>query len=230
MLYGYYDWYSYVLFILPALIVAIAAQVKLKSTYSKYNKVHNARGLTAAVVARSILDSNGLHHVKIEKIGGQLSDHFDPKANVVRLSEGVYESTSISAAGVAAHEVGHAIQYAQEYKPIQIRNFILPATRIGSFWWAPLFLIGLIFTIPAFTYIGIFLFASIAIFQLVTLPVEYNASHRALETLQSDQYLTEEERFGAEKVLNAAALTYVAALLMSLLQLIRLLLLSNRNR
>lgn len=228
-MYYWYDWYSYILFILPALIISIYAQMKVQTTYSKYEKMKNSRGLTGAVIARSILDSNGLRDVRIERIPGKLSDHFDPRANVVRLSAAVYDGTSVASCGVAAHEVGHAIQYAQDYTPMKIRGAIIPVTQFGSMAWIPLFLLGMFLSMPALTYFGIILFSLTAVFQLVTLPVEFNASNRALYTLKNENYLTLEELKGSQKVLSAAALTYVAALLMSLLQLLRLILISGRR-
>lgn len=229
MYYWYMNWYSYMIFIVPVLLLSIYAQTKIKTTYAKYQQVQNRNGYTGAMIARNILDKNGLQHVKIERISGSLTDHFDPKTNVVRLSESVYNHTSVAACGVAAHEVGHAIQYAKGYAPMKIRGAIIPITQIGSTLSIPLFFIGLIFAFQPLILIGIILFALVALFQLVTLPVEFNASRRALQTLEREQYLNANELQGSKKVLQAAALTYVAALLMAIMQLVRLLFIASRR-
>lgn len=223
---------TYILMI-PALIFALWAQYKVKSTFDKYQKVQNFRGYTAAEVARQILDDNGLFNVSIERVKGHLSDHFDPRTNVVRLSDSVYSSHSVASIGVAAHEVGHAIQHATGYKPIKIRSALVPVTNIGSTLGIWLVFIGLFFS-TKIAIIGVILFASVALFQLVTLPVEFNASSRALKTLESHNILYDEELVGARKVLRAAAMTYVAALVSSLVTLLRLILqiviANNRRR
>lgn len=229
MYYFFSNVYSYLIFILPALILALYAQAKVKSTYAKYGKVYNQRGLTGAMAARMILDQNGLQYVRIERVSGNLTDHFDPSANVVRLSDGVYNSGSVAAVGVAAHECGHAVQYAQSYTPMKIRGAIIPITNFGSSLSIPLFFIGLLFSIPFLVLLGIGLFALVAVFQLVTLPVEFNASSRALKTLEASHYLSEQELGGAKRVLSAAAMTYVAALIMSIAQILRLLFIARRN-
>ncbi|MDE5853160.1 MAG: zinc metallopeptidase [Oscillospiraceae bacterium] len=223
------DFYYFLIFIVPVLIVCIAAQIMMGTTYKKYSKVKNRRGLSGAVVARTILDSKGLTDVRIEMVNGKLTDYFDPRDNVVRLSEGNYNGTTISAVGVAAHEVGHAIQYAEQYAPIKLRAAVIPATRFGSWFYFPLFLFGILFQMPTLAYIGVGLFAMIAIFQLITLPVEFNASNRAIKILNQDFLLDSDEILGAKKVLTAAAMTYVAALLMSIVQIIRLILIVRRN-
>ena len=205
------------------------AQIKVKSTFSKYSKVASRRSVTGADAARMILDRNGLSNVKIERVSGELSDHYDPKANVVRLSEGVYGSNSVAAIGVAAHECGHAVQHATGYGPIKLRMAIIPATQIGSSLALPLILLGLILSMTGLAYIGVAFFALSTLFQLVTLPVEFNASSRALETLESYGTLDDEELGGAKKVLSAAAMTYVAALAVSLLNLLRLLSIVNSS-
>lgn len=226
----YYDnVYSWLIFIIPPLLISIYAQVKLKSTYSKYEKTKNSKGYNAAVAARTILDNNGLNDVRIVKVAGNLTDHFDPKTKTVSLSETTYNSDSIAAIGVAAHEVGHAIQYKEEYTPMKIRGAIIPATNIGSTLSFPLLIFGIIFSIDFLIYFGIALFSLVFIFQLVTLPVEFNASHRALVALKEGLSMQDEEVSGAKKVLSAAAMTYVAAMLTALAQLLRLLLLSRRN-
>lgn len=229
MYYFFSNIYSYLIFILPALLLSLYAQAKVKGTYAKYGKMYNKKGLTGAMAARMILDQNGLQHVKIEHIAGNLTDHFDPRTNVVRLSDSVYGSGSVAAVGVAAHECGHAVQYAQSYTPMKIRGAIIPITNIGSTLSIPLFFLGLLFSIPSLVLVGIGLFALVAVFQLVTLPVEFNASSRALKTLEASNYLSLEELGGAKRVLSAAAMTYVAALIMSIAQLLRLIFIARRN-
>ena len=229
MLFGffYFDWT--ILLIIPGFIISLWAQIKVSTTFNKYSKIKTARGLSGAAAARKILDANGLNHVKIEQVRGNLTDHYDPRANVIRLSESVYHATSPSAIGVAAHEAGHAIQYAKNYAPINVRMRIIPVTKIGSMLSMPLFFIGLIFANPALTIIGIILYSLVVIFQLATLPVEFNASARAMSALSSTGILKDEELKASRKVLTAAAMTYVAALLTSLLTLLRLLILSGRR-
>lgn len=220
----------YIYLILPAMIIAIIAQINVKSTFNKYKKLSNSRGYTGYQVARQILDENGLNNVKIERVTGELSDHFDPRTNIIRLSDSTYSSDSVGAIGVASHEVGHAIQYNVGYFPIKIRAAIIPITNIGSTMAIPLAMIGIIFSAPILINIGIILFLSVVTFQLVTLPVEFNASNRAIKTLKNRNILYGQELVGAKKVLSAAAMTYVAALIVSLANLIRLIALSNRNR
>ncbi|MDE5576117.1 MAG: zinc metallopeptidase [Oscillospiraceae bacterium] len=225
----YFD--STYLIVLPAIIFALIAQVMVKSTFSKYSNESNQHGYTAKEVARKILDENGLYNVSIEYISGNLTDHYDPSANVIRLSDSVYNSTSVAAIGVAAHEVGHAIQHAQGYSPIKIRQAIIPITQIGSRLAVPLVLLGML--ISAFQWlipVGIFLYAGVVLFQAVTLPVEFNASGRALKTLDENVILYKDEVRMAKKVLTAAAMTYVAAMFSALMSLLRLILLSNRGR
>lgn len=217
--------------VIPAIIFALIAQIMVKSTFSKYSKESNQHGYTAKEVARKILDDNGLYNVSIEYIGGELTDHYDPTSNVVRLSDSVYNSTSVAAIGVAAHEVGHAIQHAKGYTPIKIRQAIIPITQIGSRLAVPLVLLGLIFGAFRFLVpVGIFLYAGVVLFQAVTLPVEFNASGRALRTLDENVILYKDEVRMAKKVLTAAALTYVAAMFSSLMSLLRLILIANRRR
>lgn len=226
----YYD----MLYILPALILTLIASMAVKTTYARYAKVHSASGITASAAARRILDANGLSHIRIESIAGNLTDHFDPQAGVIRLSDTVRDSTSIAAIGVAAHECGHAIQYAKQYAPIRIRAAIIPATNISSRLAVPLVLIGSALSfyargMLALAYAGIILFGICVLFQLITLPVEFNASRRARQVMASEGILSEREIAGAGKVLNAAAMTYVAALATSVLQLIRLIGLARRD-
>ncbi len=223
----YYD--PTMLLMIPALIFALWAQFKVKSTFDRYSKGQNSRGLTASQVARQILDDNGLFNVQIERISGHLTDHFDPKTNVVRLSDSVYGSASVASIGVAAHEVGHAIQHSTDYRPIKLRSALVPITNIGSTLGIWIVLLGLLFS-NTIAIIGVILFATVALFQLVTLPVEFNASSRALNTLQSHNILYDDELVGAKRVLKAAAMTYVAALAASILQLLRLLILAGGRR
>lgn len=225
----YFDYY-YILFVIPPLIFAAWAQFKVKSTFHKYAGYHSGQGYTAVMIARQILDQNGLFHVKIEMTSGNLTDHFDPRANVIRLSESVYHSTSVASIGVAAHEVGHAIQYSKGYLPIKIRNAVIPLTNIGSTLAFPLAILGVIFSFEPLITIGIWLFVAVVFFQFITLPVEFIASRRALNTLKNDHILIGEEYTGAKKVLTAAALTYVGALLVAVGNLLRLLALTGRRR
>lgn len=223
----YYYFDPTMLIVLPALDLAIWAQINVSTTYSKYNKLKTSGGVTGFEAARRILDANGLYNVGIERIRGQLTDHYDPRANVIRLSEAVYFSTSAAAVGVASHEAGHAVQHAVGYAPIKLRTSIIKVTGFGSMMAMPLFLIGLIFATPALMYAGIILYSLVAFFQLVTLPVEFNASKRAMAALSGSGCFSSEELRGAKKVLSAAALTYVAALASSLLSLLRLLVIAN---
>ncbi len=225
--YGFdYTWY---LLVLPAFLLALWAQFRVQSTYAKYSRVRSVRGRTAAEVARQILDDHGLGYVQVDRIGGKLTDNYDPRSNIVHLSQEVYDSSSIAAIGVAAHECGHAVQHAEEYGPLKLRSAIIPITNIGSSLSIPLFLIGLLFNFSILMNIGILLFGLVALFQLITLPVEFNASRRALSTIGERGLLTDDEAHGAKKVLSAAALTYVAALASSLAQLLRLVLISRRR-
>ena len=227
----YYD----LLYILPALILTVWASARVKSTYNKFSQILSAGGLTADAAARRILDAHGCTDVVIERVAGQLSDHYDPTANVVRLSESVYGSTSIAAIGVAAHECGHAIQYAESYAPIRLRAKIIPVTNFSSRFAVPMVMLGILLGVYAETflsiaYAGVILFGFCVLFQLVTLPVEFNASRRALAILRDGAMLSPHELDGAKKVLSAAAMTYVAALASSLLQLLRLLAVLNNNQ
>ena len=224
----YYD-PTYFLVII-GFIFAMLASTGVQRAFNKYAKVKSYRGYTGADAARKILDGNGLYHVKIEHISGNLSDHFDPKANVIRLSDATYNDTSVAAIGVAAHEAGHAVQHAVGYAPIKIRNSIVPVVNIASGLAMPLFLIGLLFAFPTLTNIGILLFSAALVFQVVTLPVEFNASRRAITILNQSAMLEDDELKGARKVLTAAAMTYVAAVISTALQLLRLVLLSNSRR
>ncbi len=234
----YIDWY-YIVLVMPALLFAMWASSRVNTTFKKYSAQSISCGLSGRDAARMILDAHGLHHVAIEHISGELTDHYDPKANVVRLSDGVYSGRSSAAVGVAAHECGHAVQHAEGYLPVKIRSAIVPITNIGAKISVPLIILGLMFSYlgSVFVYIayaGVACFSLSTLFQLVTLPTEYNASRRAVAVLQSSGRLTDEELRGTKKVLSAAALTYVAALAVSIMQLLRLLLIvagrSGRNR
>lgn len=227
MLFGLFRFDWTILIVLPGLIISIWAQFKVKSTFEEYSQLYTRHGMTGASAARKILDANGLYDVKIERVRGELTDHYDPRENVIRLSDSVHDSRSAAAIGVAAHEAGHAVQYAKSYFPIKVRSAAIPMTRIGSMLSIPLFFIGLIMASDYLMLIGIVLYAFIAFFQLVTLPVEFNASARAISVLRSTQILDEDELTASKKVLTAAALTYVAALLTSLLTLLRLIILAG---
>ena len=221
MYYGGYD-YSYLLLLIPVLIFSLWAQTSVSSTFNKFNKITNKRRMTGFDAARMILDRNGLYHVRIEHIQGNLTDHYDPKADVIRLSDAVYNTASIAAVGVAAHEAGHAVQYATNYGPIRLRASIVSLTQFSSRWAIYILMFGILLSFGFLAKIGFWLYAVVAFFQLVTLPVEFNASRRALTALEDGGALDREELSGAGKVLSAAAMTYVAALLSALVQLLRL--------
>lgn len=224
----YYLDYTYLLLI-PAMLFALYAQFKVNSTYNKFSKVRNSRGITGAEVARRILDANGLWNVKVVHIAGSLTDNFNPQTNTVSLSDSTYSSDSVAAIGVAAHECGHAVQHATGYAPIKIRSAIIPITNIGSSLGMILLLVGLIFSSHSLAIFGVLLYSAVTVFQAVTLPVEFNASSRALKTLSDDFILDEDELPMARKVLSAAALTYVAALISSIATVLRLLLIANNR-
>lgn len=230
--YGYYGIdMTYIVLVLPCVLFALWAQSRVNSTFSRYSKVHNLRGLTGAQAAEAVLRANGVTNVGIEYVSGKLTDHYDPRTNVIRLSSSVYSSTSVASVGVAAHEAGHAVQYAVGYSPIKLRAAIIPLTQAGATAAFPLILLGLVLNFGALIYVGIAAFALSTVFQLVTLPVELDASRRALQTIQQTGLLTADEYPMAKKTLNAAALTYVAALAVSLAQLLRLLVIfGGRNR
>ena len=228
------DW-TYIVLVLPAVIFSLIASANVNSTFKKYSQVYNSRRLTGADAARRILDSNGLQHIRIERISGNLSDHFDPRSNVIRLSQAVYDGATAAAVGVAAHECGHAIQHAVGYLPIKLRSAIIPITNIGSKLAFPMILLGIVLTAWSqqalmIAYIGVALFGLSLVFQLVTLPTEFNASRRALKTIDNMGLLSGDDLKASKKVLTAAAMTYVAALAVTLMQLIRLFLIVNRNR
>ena len=220
-------WDPTMILLFPALALAIYAQMKVRSAFNKYSQYRNARGMTGYQAAVELLNINGLTDVDVEEVPGTLSDHYDPRVKKVRLSSENYRGTSLASMAVAAHEVGHAIQHATGYVPLQLRHAILPVTNLGSWLAFPLFFIGLFLRTPFLMDLGILFFAGVVIFHLVTLPVEFNASNRALGQLESHGFLLREEVVGAKKVLNAAALTYVAATAMAAMQLLRLLLLRS---
>lgn len=222
--------YYYLVLIVPAIIISLIAQMRVTSTFSKFSRVSNTRGLTGADVARRILDANGLTNVVIEHVRGNLTDHYDPRARVLRLSDSVFSSRSVAALGVAAHECGHAIQHAKGYSPLKIRNSVFPLVNISSSLAVPIIILGFIFNTPFLVDAGIILFSAVVFFQLVTLPVEFNASSRALAILEDSYFLEGSEIKSARKVLSAAALTYVASALVSVMQLLRLIILSNNRR
>ena len=210
----------YFLFLLPALALVVATQIWVKSSYNRYSKIYNRRGLTGCDAARIVLEAAGLSHVRIEMVDGRLSDHYDPRANVIRLSREVYLTPSIASVGIAAHEAGHAVQYATGYAGIKARRAILPLSSYGPSLGGLILVLGAAFNFPVLIYGGLILFSFAFLFQLVTLPVEFNASRRALASIKESGMLGEEERAGAKKMLTAAAMTYVAAMLQSLLTLL----------
>lgn len=222
-------WDQTIIILIPALIFSLIAQLMVKGAFSKYSGVMNSRGYTGADAARAILDRNGLSYIRIEHINGELTDHYDPGANVIRLSDSVYNNDSVAAVGVAAHEAGHAVQYAEGYGPIKVRSAIIPITQFGSNLSTPLVILGIIFSSNVLITAGILLFCTVVLFQAITLPVEFNASGRALKVLREEHFLDDDEMNGAKSVLTAAALTYVAAMFSALASLARLLLIRNRN-
>ncbi|MDR3314652.1 MAG: zinc metallopeptidase [Oscillospiraceae bacterium] len=226
--YSFIDQY-FILLIIPAMLFSLVMQLMVKHTYSKMSRIQNGRHLTGAEAAARVLQGNGVDGVRIEATRGQLSDHFDPRSNTIRLSEGVYSSASVAAVGIAAHEAGHAVQHAKSYVPIKVRNAILPACNIGSTLGFPLVVIGFAVGMFELVTLGLILFSLVAIFQLVTLPVEFNASSRALKAIEAQDLLSGAEYKGARAVLRAAAMTYVAALVVSLANLLRLVLRYRRR-
>lgn len=237
MPYGYYygfDW-TYIILVLPCLILSMWASSSVRSTFNRYSTQYSSRRITGADAAQRVLRNNGVHNVRIERVAGNLTDHFDPKTNVIRLSDGVYDSTSTAAIGVACHEAGHAVQYATNYAPIKLRAAIIPITNFGSKLAMPLILLGIILSFLGnfsytLVYLGIACFGLSLVFQLVTLPVEFNASRRAVRAISDAGILTQQELSGAKKTLKAAAMTYVAATAVSLAQLLRLIVLFGGRR
>ena len=234
--YGYYgfDW-TYLVLVLPCLILSLWASSSVKNTFRRYSTQYSTRRISGADAAQRVLRSHGVHNVRIERISGNLTDHFDPKTNVIRLSDSVYDSTSTAAIGVACHEAGHAVQYATNYAPIKLRAAIIPITNFGSKLAMPLILLGIVLSFLgnlsyALVYLGIACFGLSLVFQLVTLPVEFNASRRAIRAIDDNAILTQQELAGAKKTLKAAAMTYVAATAVSLAQLLRLIVLFGGRR
>lgn len=232
---GYFDYYYlsnyyYMILVLPMIILSMIASAKVNSSFKKYSKVLSHRGLTGAQAAFEILRHYGITDVKIERVSGNLTDHYDPRTNVIRLSDNVYNSTSVAAIGVACHEAGHAAQYAQNYAPIKIRNTVLPVANLGSKLGIPLAILGFFLGFTSLAYAGVIFFSFAVLFQLITLPVEFNASKRAIQVIGDADILSEEEKVGARKVLTAAAMTYVASLAVSIASLLRLILTVNRRR
>ena len=237
MYYPYYygfDW-TYLVLVLPCILLSLWASSNVNSTFKKYSKQYSSRRLTGAEAAQRVLMANGVRGVRIERISGNLTDHYDPRTNVIRLSDSVYSDTSTAAIGVACHEAGHAVQYAENYAPIKLRAAIIPLTNFGSKIAMPLILAGILMTFlgsfsDTLVYLGIAAFGMSLVFQIVTLPVEFNASRRAMQAIESANILTEEEQRGARKTLTAAALTYVAATAVALAQLLRLILMFGGRR
>lgn len=237
MPYGYYygfDW-TYLILVLPCLILSLWASSSVKRTFNRYSTQFSTRRITGAEAAMRVLRSNGVQNVRIERVAGELTDHFDPKTNVIRLSDSVYDSTSTAAIGVACHEAGHAVQYATHYAPIKLRAAIIPITNFGSKLAMPLILLGIVLSFAGnlsytFIYLGIACFGLSLVFQLITLPVEFNASHRAIQAIHNSGLLTSQELVGAKKTLKAAAMTYVAATAVALSQLLRLIVLFGGRR
>lgn len=235
---GYYYGFdmTYLLIVLPCIILSLWASANVKNTFNKYAAKHSARRITGAQAAQRVLQANGVSNVRIERVSGQLTDHFDPRSNVIRLSDQVFDSTSIASIGVACHEAGHAVQHATHYAPIKLRTAVIPITNIGSRLAMPLILIGVLLSYLGnfsytLVYIGIACFALTLVFELITLPVEFNASHRAIRAIEEYGMLDADEIKGAKKTLQAAALTYIAAAAVTLAQLLRLILLfGNRRR
>lgn len=224
--------YTYLIFIVPCVILSLICQFAVKSTFAKYSAVHNSRNMTGAQAADYVLRQNGVTGVRIEHVSGSLTDHFDPRSNTIRLSDTVYNSASVAAVGVAAHEAGHAVQHAQNYLPNKIRSAILPAARLGSGLSWIFILLGLIFYYrigAVLLYIGIILFSASVLFTVATLPVEFNASSRALKTIKDNNLLPPEEYKGARSVLRAAAMTYIASAITAIMQLLRLLFIAKRR-
>lgn len=229
--YGF-DW-TYLVFIVPCIIITLICQIKVQSTFSKYSKIRNSRNITGAQAAEYVLRQNGVTGVRIEHVSGSMTDHFDPRTNVIRLSDTVYNSNSVAAVGVACHEAGHAVQHAEGYLPNKIRGIILPMAKIGSQLSWILILLGLVFTAKVgfvLLYIGIVLFSLSVLFTIATLPVEFNASKRALECIMESDLLYGDEYTGAKRTLQAAAMTYVASALTAIMQLLRLIVIARSRR
>ncbi|MBR5409198.1 MAG: zinc metallopeptidase [Clostridia bacterium] len=228
---GYNSLWLYLILVVPAMILSVIAQVWVKSSFNKMSSLYSKSGYSGAYAAAQVLRFYGITDVRVEQCSGNLTDHYDPKDNVIRLSENVYSSTSVAAIGIACHEAGHAAQYANSYLPIKVRNVILPLTKIGSYAGIPLAMLGLLVGFDPLVSVGLLLYSCIMLFQLATLPIELNASRRALQVIDSLNMLTRDEEYrGAKRVLTAAAMTYIAALAVSLGNLLRLLILFSGRR
>ena len=230
MFYPFFIDYWYLVLIVLVMIISAVIQVKLRSTYHKYAQVLSARGYTGAQMAEKVLRDHEIYDVRVEPVRGELTDHYSPKEGVIRLSQNVYGSTSVAALGIACHEAGHAVQHQQKYFPLALRNAFIPVVNFSSSFSWLIVLLGLVLSYPILIDIGLILFAAVAVFQLITLPVEFNASQRAITVLRDSQVLSEEELRGTKKVLRAAAMTYVAALAMSIVSWLRLFLLTRNRR
>ena len=228
--YYYLSNYYYLILVVPVVILSMIASARVNSSFKKYSQVFSSRNLTGAQAVFEVLRHYGITNVQIERVNGNLTDHYDPRTNVIRLSDSVYNSTSVAAIGVACHEAGHAAQYAQNYAPIKIRSLVLPAANLGSRAGIPLAILGFLLNFEILAMAGVIFFSFAVLFQLITLPVEFNASKRALEVITNADILSEDEKVGAKKVLTAAAMTYVAALAVSIANLLRILLMFNRRR
>ncbi|MBR5321142.1 MAG: zinc metallopeptidase [Clostridia bacterium] len=228
--YYYLSNYYYLILVVPVVILSMIASARVNLSFKKYSQVFSARNLTGAQAAFEVLRYYGITNVQIERVNGNLTDHYDPRTNVIRLSDSVYNSTSVAAIGVACHEAGHAAQYAQNYAPIKIRSLVLPVANLGSRAGIPLAILGFLLNFEILAMAGVIFFSFAVLFQLITLPVEFNASKRALDVISSADILSENEKTGAKKVLTAAAMTYVAALAVSIANLLRILLMFNRRR
>ncbi len=225
----FYDYY-YLILVVPALILSLVAQANVKSTYAKMAKINNTRRITGAEAAMRVLSHYGINNVQVQMTQGKLSDHYDPRSNVIRLSPEVFSGSSIASVGIACHEAGHAAQHAQNYAPIKMRNAVLPVANFGSSMGFTIAILGYFLGMEIIVNIGIILFAAVVLFQLITLPVEFNASSRALKVISETNMLYEDEIPKARKVLTAAAMTYIAALIVSMMSLLRLILRTNRRR
>jgi|SRR6056297_512956 len=221
--------YTSIILLIPAMIFGFWAQMKVKSTFERYSQVKSKSGMTGSRLAQQLLETNGLSNIRIIRIGGNLSDHYDPRKKQVALSDSTYSSDSVASLGVVAHEIGHAIQHKNHYAPLKIRNAFVPVAQFGSSFSWIIFFAGLLFSTPILINVGIWLFLAVVIFSIITLPVEFNASNRALSMIENQHILDKKETAMAKRVLDAAAMTYVASTLMAISQLLRMLLLSRRN-
>lgn len=229
-LYYYYDFGTYLIFVVPAIILSVIAQVMVTNAFNTYSRKLSRRAVTGREAAQLILSEAGIYDVSLRPISGDLTDHYDPRSCVIALSQNVYNSTSIAAIGVAAHEAGHAVQHHTGYAPLKLRNAVIPVTKWASTLALPLIIIGFILALTPLIWVGIIFFAGAVVFQIITLPVEFNASRRAIKCLEREGILQDDELLGAKKVLRAAALTYVAAMLVSLMQMLRFIVLANGRR